>query len=343
MKASYQVNQSLQALNTFGINAHCAYFSRITEASQLTELQSQLSVNGLFVLGGGSNILLPDYLNAWVLKMDIEGVTVLSENKHEVKVRVGAGLNWHRFVLYALDHGWGGLENLSLIPGTVGAAPIQNIGAYGVEVEQFIDKVHGCRWGHQQAFELDRESCRFGYRDSIFKNDWKGQTVITHVDFRLPKMGQYELQLEYGAIRAKLADWDIQNASAKAVSDAVIAIRQSKLPDPDEIGNAGSFFKNPVVDQSVFEAIQKEHPSMPFYPVHDSAIKIPAGWLIEQCGWKGRREGPVGCYQQQALVIVNHGGASSKAIKEFARKIQESVFRTFGIQLEREVNYISFP
>lgn len=343
MKATYQVNHSLQALNTFGINAHCAYFSRITEAAQLMDLQSKISVNSLFVLGGGSNILLPDFLNAWVLKMDIEGVKILEENSKEVLLSVGAGMNWHLFVLYALDHGWGGLENLSLIPGTVGAAPIQNIGAYGVEVEQYVDKVHGYHWGLQESFELESDSCQFGYRDSLFKNDWKGQTVITHVDFRLPKIGQYPLQLDYGAIRAKLSDWDIQDASAKAVSEAVIAIRQSKLPDPGEVGNAGSFFKNPVVDRATFEVIQKEYPSMPFYPVHEQEIKIPAGWLIEQCGWKGRSEGPVGCYQQQALVIVNHGGASSKAIKEFARKIQESVFQRFGIRLEREVNYISFP
>lgn len=334
-------NASLKAYNTFGIESHCAYLSKIEKPEDILATLQKVSPNKLFVLGGGSNILLPDYLESWVMTIEMDEVEVLDDKEDYVKVRVGAGLNWHEFVILALDNGWGGVENLSLIPGKVGAAPIQNIGAYGVEIEQYVDHVHYVDLFEKESHTLKAEDCAFSYRDSIFKGELKGRVAITAVDFVLPKQGSYTLNTSYGAIQDQLAEWDISEPHAKDVSKAVIHIRQSKLPDPAEIGNAGSFFKNPILSKEEFENLQQQIDQVVHYPMGNEQYKVPAGWLIDQCGWKGKHIGAVGCYEKQALVIVNLDGATSSDIRAFAEKVQESVIERFGIELEREVNYIS--
>lgn len=285
-------------------------------------------------------MLLPDFLNAWVIMPQIETIELLEDSAESVLVRVGAGLNWHEFVMTALEKGWGGLENLSLIPGKVGAAPIQNIGAYGVEVKDFVRAVHFIDLYKNEKRVLSAEECSFGYRDSIFKHELSKKVLITKVDLELPKIGSYELNTSYGAIQEQLDSWNISEPSAIDVSKTVIHIRRSKLPDPKTIGNAGSFFKNPIISQDELERLISEFHEVIHYPIDDKTVKIPAGWLIDQCGWKGKREGAVGCYEKQALVIVNHNGATSSDIRNFARKVQKSVMDKFGIELEREVNYV---
>lgn len=333
-------NYSLRGLNTFGIEARARFF---TAAANHGELMSALEYAnaknmGLLVLGGGSNILLLGNPDLVVLKNNLQGIDILEESEKLIRLRVGGGVIWHDLVLYAVAKGWGGIENLSLIPGTVGAAPIQNIGAYGTEIKDVFESLEAVniRTGDTRLFS--HADCRFGYRDSIFKREEKGRWMITSVIFQLRKSG--EVNTSYGDIREVLRSMGVEEPGVADVSRAVIQIRRSKLPDPAEIGNAGSFFKNPEVPEAFFLELKERFPAIPGYPVGGGAVKIPAGWLIESHGWKGYREGNVGVHSRQALVLVNYGGATGDEVRNLASRIQESVEQKYGIKLHPEVNYI---
>lgn len=330
-------HQSLILYNTFGIDKQAETINIIENETELEQFFAAGPAHWL-ILGGGSNILLTQDVSDPVLKIDIKGIELIRQTGHSVEVKVGAGEVWHQWVLYSLAQGWGGMENLSLIPGSVGAAPIQNIGAYGVEVASVIEKVRYYDIEKKTWKEIRGSDCAFGYRDSIFKKELKGRFVITAVYFRLYK-APHTLNIGYGAIKDELNDAPFTEYSIKDVSDAVIRIRQSKLPDPKEIGNSGSFFKNPVIGQDQFNALAKAYPRIPFYSQPDG-VKIPAAWLIEQCGWKGRRKGHCGVHDKQALVLVNYGGASGTDIYRLSGEIIQSVEEKFGIRLEREVQII---
>lgn len=267
----------------------------------------------------------------------IKGTEVLEENTDEVLVKVGGGTTWHDFVLYTIAQGWGGLENLSLIPGTTGAAPMQNIGAYGVEIKDTFHALEAVNRADGSLRTFKTNDCQFGYRSSVFKTSERDKWVISSVTFRLNKNPRFNTS--YGAIQETLEARGTTTLSLQAVSDAVVHIRQSKLPDPKQIGNAGSFFKNPVIEEAHFNKLKQEFPAIPSYPQEDG-IKVPAGWLIEQCGWKGHRRGQVGVHDKQALVLVNHGGAQGSEIKKLSEDIQASVKEKFGIELEAEVNFV---
>jgi UDP-N-acetylmuramate dehydrogenase len=289
------------------------------------------------ILGGGSNILFTNDFDGLVIKMEIKGIKLLNETSTDVLISVGAGENWHLLVKYCVQKGWGGIENLSLIPGTVGAAPIQNIGAYGVEAKDSIQKIIAYDTQSNQWITLNNEACHFDYRNSIFKQE-KNRYIISEVHFLLQK--QPNLRTDYGAIRDVLHKKQIKQASIQDISDAIIEIRSEKLPDPAVLGNAGSFFKNPTVSQTQFNQLKESHPNLVAFPISNSEYKIAAGWLIEQAGWKGKKQGPVGCYEKQALVIVNYDHATGKEIFNFSESIIQSVNNKFGIQLEREVNIV---
>lgn len=334
-------NVSLKQFNTFGIQAHAAFFAQVGSIEQLQallSLQKEKKHLPLLILGGGSNLLFTKDFPGLVLKNEIKGIVLLKEDAEFVYVRVGAGENWHSFVMYCIDKGWGGVENLSLIPGTAGAAPIQNIGAYGVEIQEVIETVEALHIHENVIVPFGVKDCEFGYRDSVFKHRHKGMFVIVAVVFKLRK--QPIFNISYGALREQLAKMGVQTLSLRAVSDAVIAIRTSKLPDPSQIGNAGSFFKNPTISKAVYENLRLQYPDMPGFASNDGQVKVPAGWLIEQCGWKGYRKGDAGCYPLQALVLVNYGSASGKEIRELANNITLSVEKKFGIKLVPEVNII---
>lgn len=328
-----QENKSLKHFNTFGIEVTARYFAEVHTLEALQSLLSQY--NNPFILGGGSNILFTKNIDALVIHNAIKGIEKIDENEHHVFLRVGAGENWHAFVLYCLDHHYAGVENLSLIPGTVGAAPIQNIGAYGVEIKDSLVSVEALSRSNPQApiRHFSNTDCQLGYRDSIFKSTLKNQYVITHVTLQLNKKPVFHI--DYGAIREKLTGTAL---SIRAISNAVIAIRQEKLPDPTKIGNAGSFFKNPLISQEKFLSLQKIHPKMPYFSEESNKVKIPAGWLIEQCGFKGKRFGDIGVHEHQALVLVNYGHASGLAIKALSEEIQRVVLEKFGLSLQSEVN-----
>ncbi len=335
-----QENISLKPYNTFGLNAHAKYFTRIGNEDNLIALLSDktLSTEKQLVLGSGSNILLKGDFDGVVLKNEIFGKEVISETEDKVLVKIGAGENWHQFVLWSLEQGYFGLENLSLIPGTVGASPIQNIGAYGLELKDVFESLEAIevKTGKKEVFF--KKDCNFGYRNSIFKKKYKGQFYITSVTLRLSRKNT--VNVSYGAIQKVLTEMELEQITPKAVSDAVIQIRSSKLPNPAVIGNAGSFFKNPAINQSLFQDLQKKFPSLVFYPLANNYFKIPAGWLIEQCGWKGKIVGNTGTYKNQALVIVNHGHATGKEIIDLTEKIENSVLEKFNIKLDREVNIV---
>lgn len=330
-------HQSLILYNTFGIDKQAETINIIESETELEQFFAAQPAHWL-ILGGGSNILLTQDVSDPVLKIAINGIELMRQTEHWVEVKVGAGEIWHQWVLYSIAQGWGGMENLSLIPGSVGAAPIQNIGAYGVEVASVIEKVRYYDIEKKTWAEIRGSDCAFGYRDSIFKKELKGKFVITAVYFRLHK-APHSLNIGYGAIKDELNYAPFTEYSIKDVSDAVIRIRQSKLPDPKDIGNSGSFFKNPVISQNQFDALVKAYPRMPFYSQPDG-FKIPAAWLIEQCGWKGRRKGHCGVHDKQALVLVNYGGASGMDIYRLSGEIIQSVEQKFGISLEREVQII---
>ena len=334
-----QENISLKPFTTFGIDKKAKFFTTVEtldelKAALLTAKEKHLQV---FILGGGSNILLTRDIDGLVIKLEIKGINLVKEEGDQLWVEVGAGEMWHELVLHSIAEDWAGLENLSLIPGTVGASPMQNIGAYGVEIKDVFDSLQAM---HRETLEMqsfDAEACRFGYRESVFKQTFKDQFVITSVTFRLSKTPNFHL--EYGAIREVLAANGIDQPSIRAISDAVIQIRQSKLPDPKEIGNAGSFFKNPTIPNAQFDELKASYPSIPGYPSAEG-VKVAAGWLIEQTGWKGKRIGEVGVHAKQALVLVNYGGGTGEEIKKLSEQIQASVYDKFGVQLQAEVNFI---
>ena len=330
---------SLKKYNTFGIDAKAKFFCEI---NSIADLKKALALQGyptLFVLGGGSNMLITKDLENLVLHINLKGIEVISENKDEAIIKVSAGENWHNMVLWTLDHDYGGLENLSLIPGNTGTAPIQNIGAYGVELKDTFVSCDAMEIATQDLKTFTKEECQFGYRDSYFKNEGLGKYIITSVSFKLTKRN-HKLNVDYGAIVSELHISGITNPSIKDVSNAVIAIRKSKLPDPKELGNSGSFFKNPVVDKQQFDNFTKMNPTAPFYKVTENEFKIPAGWLIEQCGYKGKRFGDAGVHKNQALVLVNYGDASGAEIIDLAENIIDSVSQRFGIVISPEVNII---
>lgn len=340
LESLVQNDVNLQPYNTLNIPAKARYFAAVKSKEQLKEILTHPATDGLDikVLGGGSNILFTDDFDGLILHIEIMGREVLKETDEHVWLKIGAGENWHETVRYCVDKGWGGIENLSLIPGTVGAAPIQNIGAYGVELKEVFDSLKGVDIEGKRTWHYEKRHCEFGYRDSIFKGELKGIVIVTDVVLRLSK--NPKLNTSYGAIQDKLDENGISDPTIKDISDVVIEIRNSKLPHPDTLGNAGSFFKNPVVEKQVFERIKADYPEMPAYPMDDGEMKIPAGWLIEETGWKGKVVGNTGTYEQQALVIVNHGGASGQEILELSKRIRKSVKEKFGIELVPEVNII---
>ncbi len=335
-----QENHPLKKHNTFGIDGKARYFIEITSAQAFVELLHHpiFRENQHLIVGEGSNILFTRDFDGLIIQMAIGGIETVSEDEKCCWVRAGAGVQWHHLVISCIKAGFGGLENLSLIPGTVGAAPIQNIGAYGIEVKEYIEEVGACALatGKQRIFQNDE--CQFAYRDSVFKNSLKGQYGITHVVFRLTK--KHTLHTSYQVLAKRLAEMQDSEPTIASVSDAVIHIRQSKLPDPAEIGNAGSFFKNPVVSKAFYKDLQKSFPGIPWYPVDENSLKIPAGWLIEQCGWKGKRFGDTGVHHKQALVLVNFGNATGREILELSEMIAGSVQQKFKVLLEPEVNIV---
>jgi UDP-N-acetylmuramate dehydrogenase len=339
-----QQNISLKKYNTFGISVNA---KRFISVSSFYELQQLLKVEkDLFLISGGSNMLLTKDIEKLVVHINIKGISIDKEDDNFVYLTVNAGENWHDFVLWCISENYGGLENLSLIPGNVGTCPIQNIGAYGVEVKNTITKVDGLEIETGKLVSFSNENCKFGYRNSIFKNELKGKIILTSVGFKLTKKN-HKLNISYGAIETELTLKNIKKPTLKDVSDAVISIRKSKLPDPKEIGNSGSFFKNPVISKKQFLKLQKENPTIPSYLVASSAaekseteIKVPAGWLVEQSGFKGKRIGDAGVHKKQALVLVNYKNASGEEIYQLAKKIQKTVLDKFGISLEIEVNVI---
>ncbi len=336
-----QKNISLKPFNTFGITALARWFGVFNNVSDLEEL-SALPVSrgpGLpLVLGGGSNILLTGNVPGIVLKNEISGIEKIGEDNEFVYLQVGAGENWHRFVLYCIEHNYAGVENLSLIPGSTGASPMQNIGAYGVELKDVFFELEAYHLLDKMLVKFKLDDCDFGYRESIFKKKYRDQFVIVTVTFRLRKAARFNTS--YGAIAGELEKAGVQPLSIKAISDAVIRIRRSKLPDPAVIGNAGSFFKNPQISDAQFQHLKEKFPAIVAYPQTNDSVKLAAGWLIEQCGWKGYRKGDAGCHANQALVLINYGNASGKEMYDLSTAILESVQEKFNVQLEREVNIV---
>jgi UDP-N-acetylmuramate dehydrogenase len=327
---------SLLSYNSFGFDVEAEAMVIVHSEAETQEVarNTELALP-LRALGGGSNVLLKGRVAGTVVLNRIEGIEQVAEDAEHVWIRAGAGVNWHQFVLDTLERELSGVENLSLIPGTVGASPIQNIGAYGVEVKDTVDTVRFMYWEDGRVEEFENAACRFGYRDSIFKHELKDKGMVTAVTFRLMKHAR--IQTSYGAIQQELEKEGVLTPTSRDVSNAVISIRRSKLPDPAVIGNAGSFFKNPTVPVAVFEKLKEAHPGIPSYPAGEGMVKVPAGWLIEQCGWKGATRGPAGVHDKQALVLVNRGGASGEEVWALSEEILKSVEERFGVMLEREV------
>ncbi len=332
-------NVSLKSYNSFSIDAKARYFCEINHVEQLKELLSNHCWKKIpkLILGEGSNILLTQDFDGLVLKNRINGIEKIKEDSDHVWVTAGAGENWHHFVMYCIENGYGGVENLSLIPGTVGAAPMQNIGAYGVEINQVFDSLTALNIENTKTQVFLHQECQFGYRESIFKNRIKNQFIITDVTFRLSKKPHFHI--EYGALKQLLSGRP-EELNIKVISDAVIQIRTQKLPDPKVIGNAGSFFKNPIVPSVYFEKLRQQFPEIPHFPVDTVYYKVPAAWLIEQCQWKGYRQGDIGVHQHHALVLVNYGQGKGKDLYQLALEIQRSVLEKFSIEILPEVNII---
>jgi UDP-N-acetylmuramate dehydrogenase len=332
-----QANFSLKNYNTFGIEAQAKQFVSVSSIAELKEVLTEN--DDIFILGGGSNMLLTQDIEKIVVHVNLKGREIVEENDDFAIVKAQAGENWHEFVLWCIDQNFGGIENLSLIPGNVGTTPIQNIGAYGVEIK---DTMFSCEALNLKTLEIEtftNAQCKFEYRESVFKNELKNQYIITSVCFKLTKKN-HKVSTTYGAIETELQHQNIQNPTLKDVSNAVIAIRQSKLPDPKELGNSGSFFKNPIIAKEVYEKAKALHPEMPHYVVSETEVKIPAGWLIEQAGFKGKRFGDAGIHTKQALVLVNYGNATGNEIWNVAQNIQKTIFEKYGIRIEAEVNVI---
>jgi UDP-N-acetylmuramate dehydrogenase len=330
---------SLKSLNTFGIDVKAKHFVSVTSIEALQDVLAMPGYPDRFILGGGSNMLLTKDIDALVIHINLKGIDLVAQSTDSVKIACAAGENWHEFVLWCLDNDFGGLENLSLIPGNVGTAPIQNIGAYGVELKDVFVSCEALEIATGKLVTFNKEACEFGYRNSVFKNALKGEFIIYKVCFEL-STGPHNLHTSYGAIEAELEANGISSPSIQEISKAVIAIRQRKLPDPKEIGNSGSFFKNPIVDKAAFIKFHAKFPDAPHYIISEDKVKIPAGWLIEQAGFKGKRFGDAGIHKNQALVLVNYGNATGEEIWRLAQKIKQSIATTFNISIEPEVNVI---
>lgn len=331
-------NVDLTRFNTFGIKANAKRFARFTSIAELDNLIPLIKNEMLLVLGGGSNILLTGDFDGLVLKNEIKGIEVIEENDEFVVLKSGAGEVWHEFVLKCIASGYGGVENLSLIPGSVGAGPMQNIGAYGVEIKDVFESLEAYHIENRRIEIFSKEDCQFGYRESVFKRGLKGQYIICSVTFRLSKIPV--INTRYGAIEEELQKMGVTNPTIRDVSNAVINIRTSKLPDPAVIGNAGSFFKNPVVSKEILNKIQTHYSDVPFYPAGEDSVKLAAGWLIEKAGWKGKRINDHGVHEKQALVLVNYGKSEGNAILNLSQTIIDDIQEKFGVNLEREVNII---
>ncbi|RED19492.1 UDP-N-acetylmuramate dehydrogenase [Flavobacterium cutihirudinis] len=334
-----QSNFSLKNYNTFGIEASAKQFVAVHSITELKTILEENKNEKKFVLGGGSNMLLTKDIEALVIHIDLKGKKILKEDDDFVWVESQAGEVWHDFVLWTIDNNLGGLENMSLIPGNVGTTPVQNIGAYGTEIKDTFVSCEAMNIETQEMRTFTNPECNFGYRESIFKHEVKDQFIITSVIFKLTKRN-HKINTSYGDILAELAKNNISEPTLKDVSNAVIAIRKSKLPDPKELGNSGSFFKNPILLKSDFEKIHQKFPEMKFYEVSETEVKVPAGWLIEQAGFKGKRFGDAGVHKNQALVLVNYGNATGQEILAVSKEVQKTVFETFGIHIEAEVNVI---
>jgi len=335
-----QENVSLKLYNTFGIDVTARYFATFENVTELEEiLNSKLQTsNSKLILGGGSNILFTKDYSGIVLKNDIKGIEIVQEDDEFIYLKAGAGENWHQFVLHCVQNNYAGVENLSLIPGNVGASPMQNIGAYGVEIKDVFYELEAVHLQDKTIQKFGLEDCSFGYRESVFKNKYKDQFIITSVTYRLNKKPSFNTS--YGAINQELEIMGVKNLSMQAISQAIINIRTSKLPDPKDLGNAGSFFKNPVISNEQFNALKQAFPNVIAFPSGAQHTKLAAGWLIEQCGWKGYRKGDAGCFPKQALVLVNYGNATGKEIFDLSEEIIHSVKKKFSLVLEREVNIV---
>ncbi len=337
-------NISLKQYNTFGIDVNAKYFSRFSNVAELEELTrlfhsgDQSAASALLVLGGGSNMLFTKSVDGLVLKNEIKGIEKAGEDEEHIYIKAGAGENWHQFVLQCVSNNYAGVENLALIPGNVGASPMQNIGAYGVEIKDIFHSLEAYHIKDHTLVTFNKQDCAFGYRESVFKNKFKGQFVITSVIFKLAKTAA--LNISYGAIKQELELMHIIEPDISSVAQAVMNIRSSKLPDPAVIGNAGSFFKNPEIEAGFFTSLKERFPAIVGYQLDNGTVKLAAGWLIEQCGWKGYRKGDAGCHNKQALVLVNYGNATGKEIYDLSTEILHSVYDKFGVQLEREVNIV---
>lgn len=332
-------NYNVKDINTFGISATASQFSTFKSVDELKSLLEQKPKDiPLLIIGGGSNILFTKDFNGLILKNEIHGFEIVAKNDNDVFVKAGAGENWHSFVIRTINLNLGGLENLSLIPGSVGASPMQNIGAYGREIKDVFHCLEAYHIETGEIHQFTKDACEFGYRESVFKKQFKNQYVILNVTFKLSK--KHVLNTSYGAIEEELKKMHVENPTIKDVSNAVIAIRSSKLPNPAEIGNAGSFFKNPIISTDLYDQLKRDYPTISAYPNSDFTVKVAAGWLIEQAGWKGKQFGNYGVHKNQALVLVNYGGATGTEIYALSEDIIKSVKSKFGITLEREVNII---
>ena len=334
-----QNNFSLKKYNTFGIDAKAKEFVAVHSVNELTSVLIENKSKSKFILGGGSNMLLTKDIDALVIHVDLKGKKVVKEDDDFVWVESQAGENWHEFVLWTIDQNLGGLENMSLIPGNVGTTPVQNIGAYGTEIKDTFVSCEAMKIDTQEMKTFSKDDCHFGYRESVFKHDVKDQYIITSVVFKLTKRN-HKINTSYGDITKELEKQNVITPTLKDVSNAVIAIRQSKLPDPKELGNSGSFFKNPIILKSEYDKIHTLHPEMPHYVISETQVKVPAGWLIERAGFKGKRFGDAGIHKNQALVLVNYGNATGQEILNVSKDIQATVLKEFGIAIEAEVNVI---
>ena len=334
-----QQNISLKPFNTFGIDAKAKHFVSVANIHDLKDVLSLQDYPKKLILGGGSNMLLTKDFDGLVIHINLKGIDIVSENEDFVFVKAHAGENWHDFVLWCINNDFGGVENLSLIPGNVGTAPIQNIGAYGIELKDTFESCEAISLKTNTLQTFTKTDCDFGYRNSIFKQHAKGQYIITNVVFKLTKHN-HKLNINYGTIASQLEFMQITNPTIQDISKAVISIRESKLPNPKSIGNSGSFFKNPVISKTLFNTLIENFKDIPSYPVSDNEVKVPAGWLIEKAGFKGKRFGDYGVHKNQALVLVNYGDAKGSDILNLSKLIQKTIQRIFGISIEAEVNIL---
>ena len=333
-------NYSLKSLNTFGIEASSKLFVSVNSVNQIKELieSTQFKSNTHLILGGGSNLLLTKNVDGLVIKNELLGIEEIKENEHSVYVNCSAGVVWHEFVMWCINKNYGGIENLALIPGCTGASPMQNIGAYGIEIKDTFYELEAIELSTGSLRVFTKSDCDFGYRESVFKRKFKNQFIITSVTFELSKIPSFHM--EYGAIKQELDLMQINDITIKAIAQAIINIRSSKLPNPKEIGNAGSFFKNPEVDEETYLRLKKEYQNIVAYPLENNNYKLAAGWLIEQSGLKGYRDGDAGVHKLQALVLVNYGNATGNQIFDLSSHVLQTVKNKFGVILEREVNII---